>query len=98
MHKFTTFLKEYRLISISSAFIFGIVAFNLVQSLVDDIILPILRPAFSTSATTWEELILNMGPINIRIGSFLSAAFSFFIVVLIIYIFVDKILKWKPKK
>ncbi len=98
MHRFTEFLKEYRIVSISAAFIVGIVAFNLVQSLVNDIFLPIIRPLISSDAITWEELVITVGTINIRLGSFLSAALSFLLVVVILYVFIDKILKWKPKK
>lgn len=98
MRSFKDFLKEYRIVSISVAFIVGIVAFNLVQSLINDLLLPIIRPIISNQAITWEELVITIGSINIRLGSFLSALFSFLLVIIIIYIFVDKILKWKPKK
>lgn len=97
-NRFSQFIKEYRIISISVAFITGMVAFNLVQSLVNDIILPIMKPILSNQSTVWEDLVLQVGTINIRIGSFLSAAISFLLVILFLYIFVDKILKWKPKK
>ncbi len=97
-NRFSQFIKEYRIISISVAFITGMVAFNLVQSLVNDIILPIMKPILSNQSTVWEDLVLHIGTINIRIGSFLSAAISFLLVILFLYIFVDKILKWKPKK
>jgi len=96
--KFIEFLKEYRIIAISVAFIVGMAALNLVQSVVNDVILPIIRSLFSSESLRWEDMILPIGSANIRIGSFLSASFSLILVVLFLYIFVDKILRWKPKK
>jgi len=95
--EFKRFLKEYRVIAISVAFIIGIAALNLIQSFIDDIILPILRPLISSETLTWEELIIPIGPANIRIGSFLSSFLSLLFIVIFLYLFIDKLLKWKPK-
>lgn len=96
--RFVEFLKEYRVIAISVAFIVGMAALNFVQSIVNDIILPIIRSLFSSSSIKWEDMILSIGSANIRIGSFLSAFFSLLLIIILLYIFVDKILHWKPKK
>lgn len=95
---FKAFIKEYRIIGISVAFIIGMAGLGLIQSLVNDIILPLMRPLFSGPFETWEEITFSLGAANIRIGSFLSALFSLTLIVLFLYLFVEKILHWKPKK
>jgi len=96
--RFIEFLREYRIIAISVAFIVSLASLNFVQSIVNDIILPLLRPIISSKSLTWEEMILHIGSANIRIGSFLSAFLSLLIIITFLYIFVDRILHWKPKK
>ncbi len=96
--RFITFLKEYRVIAISVAFIAGMAALNFVQSLVNDVILPLLRPLISSESLTWEEMMISLGPANIRIGSFLSATIGLLLVMFFLYITVDKILRWKQQR
>jgi large conductance mechanosensitive channel len=98
LERFVGFLKEYRIIAISVAFIVGIAALNFIQSIVNDILLPLLRPFISSESVTWENLVIPIGSANIRIGSFLSAFFSLLLIVILLYIFVDRILRWKPHK
>ncbi|MBU0930161.1 MAG: MscL family protein [Nanoarchaeota archaeon] len=95
---FKDFLKEYRIIGISIGFIVAIAASNFIQSFVNDVFLPILRPLISNTSIKWEEIILPIGSINIRLGSFLSTSFNLIIILLVLYLFIAKILKWKPKK
>ncbi len=95
---FKNFLKEYRIIGISIGFIVAIAASNFIQSLVNDIFLPILRPLISRGSIIWEEMILPMGPVNLRIGSFLSTFLNLIVILLLLYFLIAKILKWKPKK
>lgn len=95
---FIGFLKEYRIIAISVAFIVGMAALNFVQSIVNDIILPLMRPLFPSKFAVWEDITIPIGSANIRLGSFLSAFFSLILIVFFLYVFVDKILHWKPKK
>ena len=98
LKQFKHFLKEYRIVGISLGFIVAIAASNFVQSLVNDILLPILRPLVSSESIKWEEMILPIGPINLRIGSFMSTSLNLIIILLLLYVIVTKILKWKPRK
>jgi large-conductance mechanosensitive channel len=98
LKEFKNFLREYRIVALSAAFIIGLAASNFIQSLVNDILLPILRPFISSGNTRWEDIVLSVGSVNLRIGSFLSAFLNLFIILLFLYFFIDKFLKWKPKK
>ncbi|MBW3013435.1 MscL family protein [Candidatus Woesearchaeota archaeon] len=92
------FLKDFRIVAISAAFVVGIAASNFIQSLIKDIVLPILRPLIPITAAKWEEIVIPIGSVNLRAGSFLSALLNLILVVLFLYIFIAKLLKWKPKK
>ena len=95
---FKKFIKEYRIIGISIGFIVAIAASNFIQSIINDIVLPILRALISSESVKWEDMILPIGSANIRIGSFLSASLILFFIMVFLYILVDRILHWKPKK
>lgn len=92
------FLREYRVIAITVAFVISLAALNFIQSFVNDIVLPILRPIISPESPKWEEIVFSIGPINLRVGTFLSASISLLLTVIILYVIVDRILHWKPKK
>ncbi len=96
--RFKEFLREYRIIAISVAFIIGMASLSFVQSIVNDLFLPLIRPLISNKALIWEDITWTFGSISLRVGSFLSALFSLLLILLLLYLFVDKVLHWKPKK
>lgn len=97
LKNFKKFIKDFRIVGVSIGFIVAIAASNFIQSLVDDVLLPILRPLISNGSIVWEEMILPIGPVNIRIGSFLSSLFNLLFILVLLYIVIGKFLKWKPK-
>lgn len=94
---FKKFIKEYRIIGVSIGFVVAIAASNFLQSVINDIFLPILRP-FVSSSVMWEDMVFSIGSINIRIGSFLSKFLNLITILLILYLLIVKLMKWKPKK
>jgi len=98
LNRFKHFLKEYRIVGISIGFVVAIAASNFFQAIVNDLILPILRPIISSESVVWEDLVLSVGSVNIRIGSLLSATLNLLIILILLYLFFDKLLHWKPKK
>ena len=95
---FKNFIKKYGIIAISVGFIIAMASLDFIQSLVGNIFLPILRPIISSKAPTWEEMVFTLGPINLRIGPLLSSFLTLIIILFFLYILIDKILKWKPRK
>ncbi len=61
---FRDFLKEYKVIGLAVAFIIGVALTALVQSLVNDIIMPIISPLVPGGA--WQEATLTLGPVMLR--------------------------------
>ena len=90
------FLKEYKVIGLAIAFIMGVAATALIQSLVNDIIMPIITAFIPGGA--WKTATFSIGPIIISWGSFLGALMNFIIIALVIFIISKKLLKEEKVK
>jgi large conductance mechanosensitive channel len=88
--EFLEFLKEYKVLSLAIAFIMGGASTSLVNSLVNDVIMPIFEPLMSAK---WREAVLTIGQVHIVYGSFLAQLVNFLILALIIFVVTKKILK-----
>lgn len=93
--EFKEFLTEYKIIGLATAFIIGAAATNLVKSLVDNIIMPLITPFIPNGA--WQTAVFKLGPINIGWGPFLSSLINFVIIALVVFLIAKKILKEAKK-
>jgi large conductance mechanosensitive channel len=91
MHEFREFIKEYKVMGLAIAFIMGSAATTLVQSLVNNIVMPLVTPFIPGGA--WKEATFSMGPIVIGWGAFLSALINFIILALVVFFVAKFILK-----
>lgn len=91
MKEFMDFLKEYKVIGLAVAFIMAVAITAVVQSLVNDVVMPIITPFIPGGG--WQQATLAIGPIVIKWGSFLGALINFFIIALVIFIIAKKVLK-----
>jgi len=89
--EFVDFLKEHNVIGLAIAFIIGIASKDLIKSLVDNIIMPIITAFIPEGA--WETATFSLGPIIIKWGSFLSELINFVIIALVVFLIAKKIIK-----
>jgi large conductance mechanosensitive channel len=89
--EFREFLKEYKVMGLAVAFIMGIAATALVQSLVNDIIMPIVTPFIPGGE--WKTATLAIGPILIKWGSFLSQSINFIILAFVVFMIAKYVLR-----
>jgi large conductance mechanosensitive channel len=94
---FKEFLKEYKVISLAIAFVMGTAATSLVNSLVNDIFMPLIGPLISASGV-WKSAILHMGKVHITYGAFFAQLINFLIIALIIFVVVRIFFKEDSKK
>ena len=94
--EFKDFIKEYAIIGMAIAFLMSSATKELVQSLINDIIMPLLIPVLPGEA--WQEASFTLGTIVIRWGSFLSALINFAVLALIVFLIAKKILKEEKVK
>lgn len=91
IREFKQFLDEYKIIGLAIAFIIGVAATTLIQSLVNNIVMPIITPFIPGGA--WQSATFNLGPIVIGWGPFLGALINFIIIAFIVFMIAKKILK-----
>lgn len=91
LKEFVGFLKEYNVIALSIAVIIGTASKDLVNSFVDNILMPIISPIIPGGA--WEKAIIYIGSIEIRMGLFLAETIEFTIIALVVFLIAKKILK-----
>ena len=95
LFEFRDFLKKYALIGMALAFMMGAATKDVAQSLVNDIIMPLLIPV---NGETWQEATLTIGNIVIRYGNFLAALLNFIILALVVFFIAKFFLKEEEVK
>ena len=91
IQEFKEFLNEYKVVPLAIAFIMGVAATALVQSLVNNVIMPIVTPFIPGGA--WQEATLALGPIVIKWGAFVAALINFLILAWAVFIIAKMVLK-----
>lgn len=87
INEFKEFIKNYKVMGLAVAFILGLYLGALTQSLVKDILMPLIglaMPGMSDLAT----LEIAVGSQIFRVGSFLVAVITFIIVAFVIFLLV----------
>jgi len=94
LNEFKDFLSKYKVMGLAVAFIMGVYLGGLVQSLVKDLLLPVI--GLATSGADLASLEIRVGePEQIfGIGNFLVALITFIIVAFVIFILVKVTKRW----
>ncbi|MCL5782641.1 MAG: MscL family protein [Candidatus Thermoplasmatota archaeon] len=77
--EFRDFLSKYKVMGLAVAFILGIYLGALVQSLVNDLIMPIVQ--FATPGVLWQNIVV--GPF--LVGRFAGSLLTFIIIAFVIF-------------
>jgi large conductance mechanosensitive channel len=91
IQEFMDFLYEYKVIGLAVAFIMGVAATSLVQSLVNNIIMPFVGVLIPGG--TWQTATVALGPVIIGWGAFLASLINFIIIALVIFVIAKRVLK-----
>ncbi|MFA5052951.1 MAG: MscL family protein [Parcubacteria group bacterium] len=89
--EFAKFLKDFNIISLAVGFVMGTASTSLVKSMVNDVLMPFIAPFMGVES--WTDVVWNIGPIRLAIGSFAAELFNFVILAFIIFIIAKKLLK-----
>lgn len=89
--EFLDFLKEYKIVALAIGFVMGIASTSLVKSLVENIVMPIITAFIPGGA--WKTATLNLGPIAIKWGAFLSELINFLIIAWVVFMIAKMIMK-----
>jgi large conductance mechanosensitive channel len=94
--EFMDFLNKYQVIGLAVAFVIGTAATKLVNSTVNDIIMPII--AVVVPGGNWRMATLELGPLKFLVGDYAGAIIDFVIIALVIFILVKYIMKGDTSK
>lgn len=89
--EFFGFLKDQKVISLSIAVIIGGAAKDLVNSIVSNLIMPII--GLLTPDGSWRQIKLVVGNSEFGLGSFLGSLVDFIVIALLVFFVTKKILK-----
>ena len=95
-NEFKGFIENYKVMGLAVAFILGLYLGQLVQSMVTDLIMPIIGLAVP-GLDNLSTLIIPVGTQEFGIGGFLVALITFIIVAFVIFILVKVTKKWGIK-
>jgi len=90
VQEFKDFLTEYKVMGLAIAFIMGAAITTLVQSLVNNVIMPVVGALIPDGA--WETATFTLGTIVISWGAFLAALINFLIIGLVVFLLAKFIL------
>jgi len=91
LKEFKEFLNEYKVLGLAVAFIIGVAATTLVQSLVNNVIMPIITPFIPGGA--WQQATLTLGPIVIGWGAFLGSLINFVVIAFVVFMIAKMVMK-----
>jgi large conductance mechanosensitive channel len=91
LHEFKEFLKEYKVVPLAIAFIMGVAATALIQSVVNNLIMPLITPFIPGGA--WQTAVLKLGPIVIGWGALVGAIINFVIIAFVVFMIAKYLLK-----
>ena len=94
--EFTEFVKQNNVLGAAVAFVAGLATKSLVDSLVQDIIMPIVGLILPTG--NWRDAVISMGGADIAIGRSISALINFLIILFVIFVIVKMTSKTTAKK
>ena len=92
-NEFKDFLSKYKVLGLAIAFIMGVYLGGLVQSLVGDLLLPLIGLAIPGLGDL-KTLTSTVGSQTFGIGNFLVALITFIIVAFVIFLVVKISKKW----
>ena len=93
MGEFMKFLKEYGVIGLAIGVIIGTKAGELVKTIVDGLLMPLVNPILAAGGGDWQKSTLDLRPFHFMLGAILAAAINFIIVAYLVFWFAKKVLK-----
>lgn len=94
--EFKTFIARGNVIDMAVGVIIGGAFSNITNSLINDIVMPVL--GIFTSSVSFADLSLEIGPAVITYGNFIQAVLNFLIMALVVFCLVKAINSFHKKK
>ena len=94
--EFKTFIARGNVMDMAVGVIIGGAFSNITNSLINDIVMPVL--GIFTSSVSFADLSVNLGPAIITYGSFIQAVLNFLIMAFVVFCLVKTLNRFHKKK
>ena len=94
--EFKTFIARGNVMDMAVGVIIGGAFSNITNSLINDIVMPVL--GIFTSSVSFAELTLNIGPAVVAYGNFIQAVLNFLIMAFVVFCLVKTLNRFHKKK
>jgi len=91
LSEFKEFLKEYKVIGLAVALIIGLASVALINSVVNNLIMPVITPFIPGGA--WQTATWTIGPIVISWGALLGSIINFIVIAFVVFLIAKYALK-----
>lgn len=89
--EFLRFIKSYGVIGIAVGIVMGQAVAKVITVIVEGLVMPFLEVLLP--GNKWQEAILHLWKINIKIGLIIAGLIDFFIISVVVFFLVEYILK-----
>jgi len=93
-NEFLRFIKSYGVVGVAIGIVMGQAVAKIITVIVEGLVMPVLEAFLPGSK--WQEVVLHLWKINIKIGLIVAALIDFFIISAVIFFLVKHILKIDP--
>lgn len=94
--EFKQFIRSYGVIGVAIGIVMGQAAARLITACVENLVMPLIGVVLP--GNKWQEAVIVIGRVNIKIGLVISAFIDFFVVSVVVFFFVRYIFKVEPEK
>lgn len=92
--EFLKFLKSYGVIGVAVGIVMGQAVAKVITVIVEGLVMPVLEALLPGGK--WQELVLHLWKVNIKIGLIIAACIDFFILSAVVFFLVKYILRVDP--
>ena len=89
--EFLKFIKSYGVIGVAIGIVMGQAVAKVITVIVEGLVMPILEGMLPGSK--WQEAVLHLGRVNIKVGLIIAALIDFFAISVVVFFLVRHILK-----
>ncbi|MDD5477486.1 MAG: MscL family protein [Candidatus Omnitrophica bacterium] len=92
--EFLRFIKSYGVIGVAIGIVMGQAVAKVITVIVEGLVMPVLEVLLP--GNKWQEAVLHLWRINIKIGLIIAGLIDFFIISVVVFFLVKYILKIEP--
>lgn len=94
--EFLSFIKSYGVIGVAIGIVMGQATAKIINVIVEALVMPIIGVILP--GQIWQEAVIHLGKVNIKIGMIIAAIIDFTAIALAVFLFVKYILRLEAPK